>query len=160
RHHYLSSFPLLKATLRLKREEQTKEKPFIDLLARHAADQCKIEEHEARRWLSVIVPWWKQRNKFSRGLTTAEKAAYEQILQEVRLRLEIRANKADAETVARIQTVRPDWLVVAKDTGYTVTCLRRVPGILGLVVRETWSPDGWNLKATIDWHTPGSETGR
>ena len=78
----------------------------------------------------------------------------------MRLRLEIRANKADAETVARIQTVRPDWLVVAKDTGYTVTCLRCVPGILGLVVRETWSPDGRNLKATIDWHMPGSETGR
>jgi len=160
RHHYLSSFPLLRAALRLKREEQAKEKPFIDLLARHAAAQCEIEESEARERLCVIMPWWKQKNRFSRGLTTAEKAAYKQILQEVRLRLEIQANKADAESVARIQTARPDWLVIAKDTGYTVTCLRRVPGILGLVIRETWSPDGANLRATIDWYMPGSETGR
>ena len=160
RHHYLSSFPLLKATLRLKREEQAKEKPFVDLLARDAANRCNIEENEARQWLSVIISWWKQKNRFSRGLTTAEKAAYKQILQEVKMRLEIRANKANAETVARIQAARPDWLVIAKDSGYTVACLRRVRGILGLVVRETWSPDGWNLKATIDWHTPGAETGR
>ena len=78
----------------------------------------------------------------------------------MRLRLEIRANPANAQTAARIAAARPDWLVIAKDTGYTVTCLRRVPGILGLVIRETWSPDGQNLKATVDWFMPSSETGR
>ena len=60
----------------------------------------------------------------------------------------------------RLRPLRPDWLVIAKDTGYTVTCLRRVPGILGLVIRETWSTDGQNLKAAADWFMPGSETGR
>ncbi|ODU25376.1 MAG: hypothetical protein ABS95_00195 [Verrucomicrobia bacterium SCN 57-15] len=160
RHHYLSSFPLLKAALRLKQEEREREKPFVELLARHAADQCKISESEARQRLSVIIPWWKQKNRFSRNLTTAEKAAYKQILQEVRLRLAIRANNADAESVARIHTARTDWLVIAKDTGYTVTCLRRVPGILGLVTRETWSTDGQNLKTSFDCYMPSSETGR
>ncbi len=160
RHDYLSSFPLLQATLRLKREEREKEKPFVDLLVRHAADQCGMDQGQARQWLTAIIPWWKQRNKFSRGLTSAEKAAYRQILNEVRLRLEIRANPADTQTATRIAAARPDWLVIAKDTGYGVTCLRRVPGILGLVIRETWSPDGQVLKATADWFMPGSETGR
>ena len=160
RHHYLSSFPLLQATLRLGREEKEKEKPFVDLLARQAATQCGINEGQARQWLSVIIPWWKQKNKFSRGLTSSEKSAYRQIMNEVRLRLEIRANPADAQTAARIAAARPDWLVIAKDSGYTVTCLRRVPGILGLVIRETWSPDGQDLKATADSFMPGSETGR
>lgn len=160
RHHYLTSFPLLQATLRLKREEKEKEKPFVDLLTRQAAAQCGIAEGEARQWLSRIIPWWRQKNRFSRGLTEAEKTAYKQVMNEVRLRLEIRINAATAETAARIAAARPDWLVIAKDTGYTVTCLRRVPGILGLVLRETWSPDGQDLKATLDWFMPGSETGR
>ncbi len=160
RHYYLSSFPLLKAALRLKQEERNREKPFVDLIARHAAEQCGISENAARQWLSVIIPWWKQKNRFSRNLTTAEKAAYKQILQEVRLRIEIRANNADAESVARIQAARPDWLVIAKDTGFTVTCLRRVAGIVGLATRETWSTDGRDLKASRDWCMPSSETGR
>ena len=160
RHHYLTSFPLLQVTLRLKREEKEKEKPFLDLLARQAAAQCGVEEGEARQWLSGVIPWWKQRNRFSRNLTAAEKVAYKQILNEVRLRLAIRANPANAQTAARIAAARPDWLIIAKDTGYTVTCLRRVPGILGLVIRETWGPDGQNLKATMDWFMPGTETGR
>jgi hypothetical protein len=160
RHHYLSSFPLLQATLRLKREEREKEKPFVDLLARQAATRCGIDDGQARQWLTTVIPWWKQKNKFSRGLTTAERAAYQQILNEVQLRLEIRANQANAQTAVRISAARPDWLVIAKDTGYTVTCLRRVPRILGLVIRETWSTDGQNLKATVDWFMPSSETGR
>ncbi len=160
RHHYLSSFPLLRTALRLKLEERERERPFVELLVRHAADQCHISESEAREWLSVIIPWWKQKNRFSRSLTTSEKAAYKQILQEVRLRREIRAGKADAQSVARIQAARPDWLVIAKDGGYTVTCLRRVLGILGLVIREIWSTDGRELKISFDWYMPGCETGR
>lgn len=160
RHHYLSSFPLLKAALRLKQEEQEREKPFVDLLARQAAQQCGVREDEARQWLSVIIPWWKQKNRFSRNLTTVEKTAYKQIVLEVRLRLEIRANKADAESVAHIQAARPDWLVIAKDTGYTVACLRRVPGVFGLVIRETWSTDGRHLKSSLDNYMPSSETER
>jgi len=65
RHHYLSSFPLLQATLRLKREEREKEKPFVDLLAREAATRCGIDDGQVRQWLSTIIPWWKQKNKFS-----------------------------------------------------------------------------------------------
>jgi hypothetical protein len=160
RHHYLSSFPLLRAALRLKQEEQSREKPFLDLLARESSRELGMDIQQVYQLLAVVIPWWKQKNKFSRGLIESENAAYRQILQEIRLRFAIQANTATQEAVARIQESRPDWLVIGKDTGHTLVCLRSLPGITGLVVRETWSLDGREMKVNNDCYMPGSETGR
>ena len=160
RHHYLASFPTLKAALSLKAAERETEKPFVDLLVREAAEKSKAEEAAVRKLLAEIIPWWKQKNQASRNLTRDEKAAFSQILREVSLRLDIQKNKAGEEAVSRIQQARPDWLVIGKDSGRTLVCLRTVPHIKGLVTREEWDSTGAHCVSTSEWFMPDSEHGR
>ena len=160
RHEYLSSFPTLQAALTLKAAERETERPFVDLLAREAAQKNGIPEEQVRPLLATVIPWWKQKTQVSRNLTADEKAAYSQILKEVMLRLAIRDNPAGAETAKRIQEARPDWLVIAKDARHTVVCLRQVPEIKGLVTREEWNVTGEHCVSIREWYMPDSEQGR
>jgi hypothetical protein len=160
RHHYLTSFPTLRAALALKVAERTTEEPFVELLVKDAVQKHQTTAKAARDLVGVIIGWWKQKNQVSRNLTQDERVAYAQILREVGLRIGIQDNRADASTVERIQGERADWLVIAKDAKHSVVCLRSVPNVKGLVTREAWDVTGQQCTNTRECYMPDSEHGR
>lgn len=160
RHHYLSSFPLLQAALDLKAKEATTEAPFVDLLVREACSKFKVAEAQTTILIRTIIRWWKQKNRITRSLSASENLAYKQILNEVKLRLDIHQSILSEDAVSRIEAAGKNYLVIAKDSGKSITCLRQVPGIKGLVRREIWDNRGLVCKNVKDWYMPDSETGR
>ena len=145
RQNYLATIPLLRAAIRLKREEIERERPFIELLRRQVVEQQRLSEQEAEHYLKEVVPWWKQRTRHSVSLSEKENAAYRQILNEIALRRRIDRNTAGRDTVEKIQQHSRDWVVIAKQTGGTLVCARRRPDSSGYVRLETWDAKGEKL---------------
>lgn len=68
RHNYLSMFPVLKAAIRVKREERAAEEPFRVMLAGRLMAAYDLSEAEARQAVDDLVRWWKFTNKHHRPL--------------------------------------------------------------------------------------------
>lgn len=154
RHHYLESYPILRAALALKLKEEQAEKPFIDLLVKEAS---KAHPGKIEPLIIEVIRWWKQKNRVVRSLTERENLAYRQILAEVTLRTQIQSTKVIPDTIQYLD--HANLLVLAKDTGKTITRLITYSNITGLVRKETFDLVGRPLKQE-DWVAPGHETDR
>ena len=94
RRHYLSSFPLLRATLEFLDKEAAEEAPFRALLE---AELTKLDGADS---VDDLIRWWKVANKWNRALNgepEAEAKAARVIIAEAKRRIRAAAN-VDAET--------------------------------------------------------------
>ena len=79
REHYAESFPMIARWYRLKKAEQEREQPFVDLALRQAE---LGEEHRARA--ERILRWWKVKTKTHRDLGVDEAKALRMCVQALR----------------------------------------------------------------------------
>jgi hypothetical protein len=70
REHYAESFPMIARWYRLKKAEQEREQPFVDLVLRRA-DCTEDDRPRAER----ILAWWKRKTKTHRALGVDEAKA-------------------------------------------------------------------------------------
>mgnify|MGYP006928191454 CR=1 FL=1 len=79
RQHYAESFPMIARWYRLKKAEQEREQPFVDL----ALSQAGCTEEDRPR-AERILRWWKRKTKTHRDLNVDEAKALRMCVQALR----------------------------------------------------------------------------
>jgi hypothetical protein len=115
RHHYVEMFPLLKAAIRVKREERDAEEPFRMLLTGRLITDYDLDPADAGEAVFDLVHWWKFANKYHRPLVgdgEQEAKAVRMIVEEFGRRRRAAATD-DPEMVARLKAL-PGVMLVAR----------------------------------------------
>jgi len=125
RREYVTMFPLLKAAIRMKREEATQEEPFRQLLTGQIALRYDVDIETAAAEVPELIRWWKFKTKTHRALVGDDDGkALQMIVDEFGVRQRERANRAARERRGEFGTVRdlvlarhPDALLIAHKAG-------------------------------------------
>jgi hypothetical protein len=115
RSSYVTLFPVLKAAIKAKREEQVQEEPFRSMLAGVLARENGVSVEQAQQDLPDLVDWWKLTNRQHRALVGSDDAkAVREVVAEHRRRLKDAKRAHDSDLVDRLRQMHPDALLVAR----------------------------------------------
>jgi hypothetical protein len=129
RHEYAAMFPLLKAAIRLKREEAAQEEPFRRLLAGQIMERYGVDWATAEEAVPELVSWYKLANRHHRPLVGDDDGkALRLIVREFGIRQkqqqrEARAQGEGAHVVATVLAQWPEAVLVAHKEGATYVAL-------------------------------------
>lgn len=122
RRNYRELWPLIRATLKAKREEEEAEAPFLVMLSGVLARENGVEVADAEREVAELVRWWKLKNRHHRALTKDEAGAVRMIVAEHARRMKDRRRPVSTTVVAKLRELHPDAVAVVRPRsgGYTV----------------------------------------
>lgn len=131
RRSYVAMFPVLKAAIKMKRQEAAEEAPFLALLVGEIMKAYDVDAETAEAELPDLVSWYKFKNRDHRPLVgDDDRKALTMIVREFELRLRERDNRARREQsgefdriVSHVRQTWPDVVLVAHKAGNEYTAL-------------------------------------
>ena len=124
RSEYLYMFPLLKAAIKIKREEAQAEAPFRELIAAQLVTEHGETIESARRTVPGLVEWWKFKNREHRALVgddEHDRKALTEIVDQYVVRKKLDKTATPAELLKTLQERHRDALVIGRrPDGYHV----------------------------------------
>jgi hypothetical protein len=182
RYQYLSMFPVLKAAIRAKKQEQQQEQPFRQMLAGVLAQRNKITVVEAEQAVPDLVRWYKYANRYHRPLVlgtdlptspvspartsqpskTGAAHALEQITAEHRRRLAQRpAAQQEPQTVETLLRRHDNAVLIGRKRDGRYVVLLAADQRPVYVHRLEYKPSDLDRPALeTRWRIPGSEAAR
>jgi len=123
RKEYQTMFPLLRAAITFKKQEQTEEQPFRDALVAVLAQTAGYDDlDEVGRTADELIRWYKTANKWHRPLNADDAKASRLILAEHK-----RRQTPTSETVlAAIRQAAPDAMVIGRRTNDYIAVIPEV----------------------------------
>ncbi len=162
RRSYLRMFPLLKAAIRAKRDEQAAEAPFRQMLAGVLARENAVSVADAEEAVEDLVSWWKLANRHHRPLVGTEQdnaKAVRMIVDEHRRRLDDTRRPVNSTLVAQLRAEHPRALVIARKRDGAYVVLEPQDDGDAFVVETTYGAGG-KQRSRQEWQLVGSRHAR
>ncbi|GGJ44620.1 hypothetical protein [Deinococcus roseus] len=126
RHNYLDMFPLLKALIQQKKQEQAEEEPFKWLLASQAMQTLNLSEEQAAELVPLSIERYKFKKKVHRALVEqgTGSEAFLQCMAELQFLMTEHQNRQHKQTsgvfdalVSQVLEAHPEAVLVAHRKG-------------------------------------------
>lgn len=162
RHDYVNMFPVLKAAIAAKKQEEAEEAPFRAMLAGELAKRNGVDVEDAVSQLPELIKWFKFSRQHHRALVGEDPKIVDAICKEHRRQLAERVDgPAESAVVAELRAQHPDLLYVGrkKDGTYVAFVPQEPDGWWCVYVTEIERTASGKEKVT-GWRLPGARPNR